>query len=405
MAQLYMANIPPAQGRGKHAVLINTNDDQMSTRVPDHCRDLQKIVERWEGVAVVVHHHRPTDSWIFIAIHDVTLGPASGGTRVRRYATLADGLCDALRLAQAMTSKWAFIESEWGGGKAVLALGRELNPAERHELLGTYAEILNLLNGAFWTAGDMGTSGEDLSYLTKFSEYVTAGEHSHGESVDSGTFTALGLRAGIRACLAHRFGNSAIAGRSVLVQGLGQVGGMLARLLVLDGARVLANDLDRQRAIEFQKELDCTVVDSDGVYDTPCDVYAPCGTGATLNNNTVERLSCEIVSGGANNQLASPEIADALHERRILYAPDYAVNAGGAIGLTMFGRGAPFNEICARIEGIETTLAQILNRASERATSPARVADEHIKTVLSRACSREQQYKLTFPAAASARSR
>src|SRR5262249_41290642 len=150
-------------------------------------------------------------------------------------------------LSEAMTSKWAVIGAEWGGGKGVLALPRTLSWNERRQLLKCYAEILNALDGWFVTAGDLGTTTDDLVYLATITGHVTAADQSHGESADSGVYTALGLRAAIRASLREVFGDCKIGGRTVLVQGLGQVGGMLARLLVVDGARVLLNDLDRKR--------------------------------------------------------------------------------------------------------------------------------------------------------------
>ena len=384
MAHTYLAEIG-AGDLSSPIVFFNANDDKSGSIVSGISDDLRREIADWAGAAVVAHHHRSSDAWIFIAIHDVTLGPAAGGTRIKYYQKPIDGLRDAFHLSQAMTSKWAIINSERGGGKAVLALTRDLNAAERCRILRDYAVILNALKGAFFTAGDLGTTPDDLVYLARFTSYVTGGEQSLGESTDSGTYTALGLRAAIRACLRHRLGDEKIAGRTVLVQGLGQVGGMLARLLVLDGARVLINDIDAKRVAEFEKELVCTFVPPDCVYETPCDVYAPCGVGGTLNDHTVRHLSCQIICGGANNQLASRMIAEELHKRNILYAPDYVVNAGGAIGLTMFRSGSTDHEIYARIEGIESTLMNIFQRASQQSLSPERAADSLVQTVLAAA--------------------
>ena len=365
--------------------IITADDAQDVTEASTVNRELRQIAAAWYGEAVVIHHHPPTGSFVFIAFHDTTLGPAAGGTRIKAYPSPSEGLRDALRLSEAMTCKWAIADANWGGGKAVLNLSRSLTSAERLDLLHEYAQLLNALDGRFLTAGDLGTTTEDLIYLSRFTGHVTTGEHSHGESVDSGTYTALGLRAAIRASLAHAFGDAGIRGRSVLVQGLGQVGGRLARLLARDGARVLINDFDLGLLNQVQGELGCETVVTDAVYDTPCDVYAPCGTGGTINTETIARLSCRIICGGANNQLASPEMAGRLHRAGILYAPDYVANAGGAIGLTMFGQGVPEGEIYRKIEAIETRLGHVFQRSFELSCCPVQVADEVVRATLAQA--------------------
>jgi leucine dehydrogenase len=377
--------------------IITANDDQDASEVSTVKSELQQIAAAWHGEAVIIHQHPPTGSCIFVALHDTTLGPAAGGTRIKVYSSPTEGLGDALRLSEAMTCKWAIADANWGGGKAVLNLSHGLTSAERVDLLQDYAKLLNALDGRFLTAGDLGTTTEDLVYLSQFTGHVTTGEHSHGESVDSGTYTALGLRAATRASLAHAFGDASIRGRSVLVQGLGQVGGMLARLLVLDGARVLINDLDLDRLNQLQAELGCETVAADAVYEADCEVYAPCCTGGTINEETIARLQCRIICGGANNQLASPEMASRLHRCGILYAPDYVANAGGAIGLTMFGQGAPDLEIYRKIEAIETTLGDIFQRSSELSCSPVQVADEVVRKKLTQArAARDLQFNLAL---------
>lgn len=394
MAEIYITK-SNAGIDGSAISLVKANDDQFAAQVPGINRDLVGTVKEWEGEAVIIHHHHATSSWIFIAIHDVTLGPAAGGTRIKVYPTPCEGLADAMRLSEAMTNKWAIINSEWGGGKAVLSLPCILNSNERRDLLTCYAQILNAMAGSFVTAGDLGTTTEDLVYLAGFTSHVTAGDQSLGESADSGVYTALGLRAAIRACLKQAFGDDNIRDRSVLIQGLGQVGGMLARVLVLNGAQVLLNDLDLNRVAEFQREIACDAVAAEVVYATPCDVYAPCGTGGTLNDETIASLSCRVICGGANNQLASPNLAEKLHRRGILYAPDYVVNAGGAIGLTMFSRGAPELEIYEKIEGIQDSLATIFQLAAELSCSPVRVADSIVKKVLAEARGKRPSYHLS----------
>src|SRR5262249_3688985 len=186
------------------------DDDEGGTDVPVLSRELQRVVNSWDGELMLIHHHQETGARIFIAIHDLTLGPGAGGTRIRVYPAAVEGLRDAMRLSEAMTSKWAVIGAEWGGGKGVLALPRTLSWNERRQLLKCYAEILNALDGWFVTAGDLGTTTDDLVYLATITGHVTAADQSHGESADSGVYTALGLRAAIRASLREVFGDCKI---------------------------------------------------------------------------------------------------------------------------------------------------------------------------------------------------
>ncbi len=336
---------------------------------------MRELIENWDGESVVISYHAPTDTWIFIAIHSTVLGPANGGCRMRVYDDPEDGLRDAMRLAEGMTHKWAGIGFDIGGGKGVLAVPGPLDLDARRQVLHHFGRLLRSLNGAYCTGEDLGTTPEDMATIAE-----EAPEFVHGVGVraaalvDPGPYTAFGVFLGIRACVHHVFGSPELQGRSVLVQGVGDVGAPLARRLRDSGARLLVCDTDVALAGRIAQELDGDVVGPEAVYHQECDVYAPCAMGATLSRHTIPKLRCCIVAGSANNQLAEPEDAERLYEREILYAPDYIVNAGGAVALPLLGKGHSEEEVWSRVRRIEGTVEGILREAKEQDESPVHAA-------------------------------
>ena len=299
---------------------------------------IESLIEEWDGLGVVTSYHRETGTWIFVALHDATLGRPTGGCRLKSYGSPASALRDAMRLAEGMTYKWASIGFEYGGGKSVLAVPGPIEGVARRALFTHFAGLLNRLGGAYGVGPDLGTNQEDMAFLATITSAVV-GSDGAGHPVDPSPITAAGVHAGIVACLTREYGTGELAGRSVLVQGVGDVGGPLAGLLARSGARVLVSDLDVDRARTVAHECGGTVVDPRNVYHTECDVYAPCAVGATVNRETIPGLGCRIVAGAANNQLGSAADADLLLERGILYAPDYVINGGGAIAFGMMEQG------------------------------------------------------------------
>lgn len=337
----------------------------------------------WDGLATVVRFDRETGTWMFIALHDDTLGVPTGGTRLKVYPSPEDGLTDAHRLAAGMTAKWAAIDFPVGGGKAVLAVPGILEGEERRGLLRRYGRLVAALQGGFSTGQDLGISLADMDVVGEESSHV----HGIGptvRAVPSGVYTARGVDAALRACLGHAFGTADPAGLRVLVEGVGAVGGPLARSLARDGARLLISDLDADRAARLAAELGAEVVAPDAVTATPADVYAPCAVGAVLNARTIPQLACRVVVGAANNQLAEEEDAQRLHERGILYAPDFIANAGGAVGLFSVEAGASAEEVDRRLRAIGDSLAEILREAAARGESPLSGAQRRVAAVLAR---------------------
>ncbi|MEX0691539.1 MAG: Glu/Leu/Phe/Val dehydrogenase dimerization domain-containing protein [Gemmatimonadales bacterium] len=346
---------------------------------------METLLADWPGEFVVVRRDQPTGTWIFIAIHSLTLGPAMGGCRMKTYPTPTDGLQDALRLAEGMTYKWASIDFQLGGGKSVLAVPRPLEGAEREGLFERYGDILESLGGIYACGPDLGTTPDDMTVIGRRTKYVHgAARDGHGP-LDPGPYTALGVFQGIKAALRHRFGSDTISGRTVLVQGAGDVGYPLGVMLKEAGATVLVSDADAGRAERLAKATGGRVVPNDKTYTTECDVYAPCAVGATLNADTIPLLRCAIVAGSANNQLATDADAARLHERGILYAPDYVINAGGANAIPLLGAGSHTPEqVREQIRRYDAVLTEIFAEAKARNVSPLEGAKARAERILTR---------------------
>ena len=329
----------------------------------------EELLEAWDGEEAVIRYDRESGAWIFICIHSTALGPGGGGTRMRVYERPADGLADAMRLSQAMTVKMAVANAERGGGKAVLAVPELPTGAARRALLLSYGRLVSALGGTYRTAGDMNITPADLDVVHEVCPWVYG---TTGAGGNSGRGTARGVLHGIRASVEHVFGSPELAGRRVLVQGVGAVGFELARDLASEGAEVLVSDVDEGRA----GATAATVVPADAALTTECDVYAPCAVGGTLNAVTIPRLRCRIVAGSANNQLATPEDAAELRAAGILYAPDYVINAGGVIQLVgLEDRQWSETELEANLAGIGDTLRRIYRDADEASITPAEAAE------------------------------
>ncbi|WP_420447852.1 Glu/Leu/Phe/Val dehydrogenase dimerization domain-containing protein [Candidatus Palauibacter sp.] len=325
-------------------------------------RDCLDAIQAWDGESVVTALDAVTGAWIFIALHDTRLGPAAGGTRMASYPTPQDGLIDAMRLAEGMTWKWASVGMRYGGGKARLVS----------------------LRGAFQTGVDLGTTPEDMARIGAISGYAVG--LIDGKPGDPGPYTARGVLAGMRAALEHQFGEADLAARSVLIQGLGGVGFPLAGLLAEAGATLHLADLREAAARRAQARFGGHVVPLDDMWDLDVDVYAPCAVGATLNPDTIPRLRCRIVAGSANNQLLAEADARRLHERGILYAPDYVINAGGAVAFATIHQGERDEaRLLARVGEIGTSLREMFEEAATADESPLGAARRRASEFLSRA--------------------
>lgn len=267
-----------------------------------------------------------------IAIHSTLLGPGLGGCRMRPFESFEEALTDVLRLSRGMTYKAAAAGLNLGGAKAVI-LG-DPGKDKSEALFRAFGRYVDSLGGAYITAGDVGTNLEDMEVIQTETRWVGGVSPARGGGGDPSQVTAYGVMHGIRAAAEWHFGDASLAGRTVAIQGLGSVGYALAGYLKEEGVKLFGCDLDPEMNARAERELGLEVVPLDDILEVDCDFFAPCALGAVLNEQTIPRLRCKMVTGGANNQLDDEERdGRAIHERGILYAPDFVINAGGVINI------------------------------------------------------------------------
>lgn len=318
-----------------------------------------------------------------VAIHDTRLGPALGGCRFIHYESDAAAVLDALRLARGMTYKAALAGLPHGGGKSVII--RPQQHFDRVALFRAFGRFIDDLRGHYITAEDSGTGLEDMEVIRSVTKWVTGVDPSHGGSGDPSPFTALGVRRGIEASVEHKLGKSSLAGVHVAVQGVGHVGYHLCRELHAAGAKLTVADVDALKAERAHREFGAKVVPLDAIFDVDCDVFAPCALGSALNDTTIPRLKAHIVAGAANNQLALPRNGDDLHARGILYAPDYAINAGGLVNVAQEVVGYDEGKARTKTLAIHDTMAEIFQRSDKLKAPTYRVADMLVEERLAQA--------------------
>lgn len=307
-----------------------------------------------------------------VAIHSTALGPSLGGTRYRPYPTFAAAMSDVLRLSKAMSYKAALAELALGGGKAVI-IG---DPASKSEvLLEAYAKFLDSFEGRYLTAEDVGTSQADMDYIGRFSDFVTGRSRELGGSGDPSPITAFGVVRAMEAAAGAVLGTDGLAGVHVAINGVGKVGHALAVLCRERGAQVTVADVSPGAVQGVLAEVPADVSDPEKIHRIACDIYAPCALGGALNTHTVPELSCRIVCGAANNQLASPDIERALAARHITYVPDYLANAGGIINIAYERGGYDETRARAHVSRIFDTTRLLFDRAAESGEHLSVLAD------------------------------
>ena len=297
-----------------------------------------------------------------IAIHDTTLGPALGGTRMWDYANEEDAIQDVLRLSRGMSFKAAISGLELGGGKAVIIGDSKIQKTEA--LMRKFGEYVDSLGGKYITAEDVGMSTKDMEYVRMETKHVTGIPESMGGSGDPSPVTAFGVYMGMKASAKFKWGSDNLGGKTVLVQGIGHVGENLVKYLTEEGSKVIINDINKTRLAELAEEFGATIVMGDSIYDLDIDIYAPCALGATVNPSTLRRLKCEIIAGAANNQLAD-EVRDGqlCSEKGIVYAPDFLINAGGLINVYSEIKGYDKEHAINQTREIYNTTLEILKKS------------------------------------------
>jgi leucine dehydrogenase len=335
--------------------------------------DLFGHLKAYDYGEVHFKHDKATGLKAIVAIHDSRLGPALGGCRFLPYDSDEDAVVDALRLARGMTYKAAITGLAHGGGKSVLV--RPKQHFDRVAMFRAFGRFVEDLGGHYITAEDSGTGLEDMEVLRTVTKHVTGVDTSHGGSGDPSPFTALGVRRGIEACVKFVHGRAALDGVHVAVQGVGHVGYHLCKELHAAGAKLSVADVDPLKAERAQREFGASIVPLDKIFEIECDVIAPCALGSALNDTTIPRLKAKIVAGAANNQLAQPRHGDDLHARGILYAPDYAINAGGLVNVAQEVLGYDGQKSREKTMKIYDTIYEIADRSAKTGAPTYRIAD------------------------------
>ena len=324
-------------------------------------------MERYDHEEVLFCFDRPTGLRAIIAIHDTTLGPALGGTRMWPYATEAEALHDVLRLSRGMTYKSSLAGLDLGGGKAVIIGDARTQKTEA--MFRRFGQFVESLNGRYITAEDVGMSTTEMVNIQKETTNVAGLPEEMGGSGDPSPVTAYGVYCGMKAAAKTAYGSDDLNGRKVGIQGAGNVGKALVAYLVKEGAKVFLTDIHEEKLAAIKAEFPAiTVVKSEDIYDLDMDIYSPCALGATVNDDTLKRLKCSVIAGAANNQLADEIIhGKAVMEKGILYAPDFLINAGGIINCAWERKGYNHKAAMNQTAAIYDTAIRIFKASADLA--------------------------------------
>lgn len=321
---------------------------------------------------VVFFHAKEAGLKAIVAIHNTVLGPALGGCRLWTYKSEDEALNDVLRLSRGMTYKNAVSGLNLGGGKSVIIA----DPKQKSEaMFRAFGKFIQSLGGRYITAEDVNTNVQDMDWIYSETDHVVGVHPVHGGSGNPSPFTALGTIQGIKACLQKKHGHTELSKMSYAVQGLGNVGGRVAKHLLEAGAgKVYVTDINEERIAECV-EMGAEAVSGDDIYKTDAKVYVPCALGATVNEKTIPELKCEIIAGAANNQLATDECGDEVHKRGMLYAPDYVINAGGVMNVAVELQGYNEERATRMVNGIYDIMHNVFAIAERDGIPTYKAAD------------------------------
>ncbi|MFD1171617.1 branched-chain amino acid dehydrogenase [Oceanobacillus picturae] len=338
-------------------------------------------MEKYDYEQLVFCQDKSSGLKAIIAIHDTTLGPALGGTRMWTYKSEEEAIEDALRLAKGMTYKNAAAGLNLGGGKTVI-IGdpkKDKNP----EMFRAFGRYIQGLNGRYITAEDVGTTVHDMDLIHLETDFVTGISPESGSSGNPSPVTAYGVYKGMKAAAMEAYGSDSLEGKTVAIQGVGNVAYALCEFLHEEGAKLIVTDINKQSVERAVEAFNAIAVDPDDIYDVDCDIYAPCALGATVNDDTINRLKAKIIAGSANNQLKSSKHGDIIHEKGIVYAPDYVINSGGVINVADELVGYNQKRAMKKVETIYDSLTRVfeISRTDKIPTYVAadRMAEERIE--------------------------
>jgi leucine dehydrogenase len=326
---------------------------------------------------LVTYHDRASGLRALIAIHNTTLGPSLGGTRLWRYESSEAAMLDVLRLSEGMTYKAAVAGLPLGGGKSVImADGKEQDPQVRTARLKAFGLMVERMNGRYIAAEDVGTTTDDILTVRGITKHVAGLPSEVGGSGDPSPVTAYGVTEGLRALVQEVLRTDSFKDVRVAIQGLGKVGTSLASRLVAEGARVVATDIRPETCRKAAEQLGVEIVQPEEIYDVECEIFAPCALGGVINDQTLSRLKCKIVAGSANNQLEEERHGEALHASGVVYAVDYVINAGGLINVAHELQGYNKEKAMAQAGQIYQTVKRMLALARREGISEERAAGQ-----------------------------
>lgn len=346
--------------------------------------EIFEYMAKYDYEQLVICQDRTAGLKAIIAIHDTTLGPALGGTRMWTYAAESDAILDALRLARGMTYKAAAAGLNLGGGKTVLIGDPKKDKSEA--LFRALGRFIDSLGGRYITAEDVGTCVEDMDIVFQETSHVTGIGVLAGSSGDPSPVTAFGAFRGLKACVKEVWGTDSVTDKTIAIQGLGHVGYNLAKHLHEEGAKLIVTDINEDSVKRVVDEMGAKAVRPEEIYSVACDVFAPAALGAIINDKTIPQFKCQAIAGPANNQLQEERHGDLLHKQGILYAPDYIINAGGLINVADELNGGYSRErALQKVEKIYTTIEKVIS-ISKRENIPTykaadKLAEERIAAI------------------------
>ncbi len=324
-----------------------------------------ELMEKYGHEQVIFNYDKATGLKSIVAIHNTTLGPALGGCRMWNYETEADALEDVLRLSRGMTYKCAVSGVTYGGGKAVIIGDPKKEKSD--ELFQAFGTFIETLKGRYYTGTDVGTVGMDFVSAAKQTKYVVGLPEEYGGSGNSAVITAYGVWKAMKATAKEKFGTDELTGLTIAIQGIGKVGRHLTQILIEEGAKLVVTDIFKDNVLNITELYpDVQVVEPNQIYDVQCDIFSPNALGAVINDDTIPRFRCKAIVGAANNVLAEERHGLDLHQREILYAPDYVANAGGLIQVADELHGYNKERAFRNASLIYNTLEQIYNISKEQ---------------------------------------
>ncbi|GAA0346229.1 branched-chain amino acid dehydrogenase [Bacillus carboniphilus] len=345
--------------------------------------EIFKYMEKYDYEQLVICQDKKSGLKAIIAIHDTTIGPALGGTRMWTYESEEAAIEDALRLAKGMTYKNAAAGLNLGGGKTVI-IG-DPRKDKNEDMFRAFGRYIQGLNGRYITAEDVGTTVEDMDLIHEETDFVTGISPAFGSSGNPSPVTAYGVYRGMKAAAKEAFGTDSLEGKKIAVQGVGNVAYTLCKHLHEEGAQLIVTDIHKDAVQRAVNDFGAKAVEPNEIYSVECDIFAPCALGAVINDETIPQIKAKVIAGAANNQLKESRHGDAIHEMGIVYAPDYVINAGGVINVADELYGYNRERALKKVELIYNNIEKVIE-ISKRDNIPTymaadRMAEERIEKI------------------------